>query len=100
MNNPFSVPIEVTATGGTAPITWGRGKGHFAAQGTFGGTAVNLQYSLDGGVTWLDASDESLVTKVLEAAGGFNFELPDCLVRPFLVGGTDIELEIFILSVN
>lgn len=72
---------NASATG--AEIIWPGGRGLFAADGTFGGGTVKLQFFGPAG-NWLDAGTYTTLT----AAGGGNFDLPQGLIRAAVSGGT------------
>lgn len=96
ISNPTEEPFVLdTADVGGPSFVWPRGRGHIAATGTWGEASIKLQYSFDLS-TWIDATDDTGEVKVLEANGGFNFELPDCYVRAYVTGGSNIELKGYI----
>lgn len=72
-----------TADGNSTAVEWPGGKGTFAAWGTFGAGTAKLQWSPDGGTTWLDVSSASLT-----ANGYINFEIAPGKLRANLAGAT------------
>lgn len=87
INARYVLLANASATG--AAIEWAGGRGAFSVySGTFGGASVALQWSPDGGTTWLpvDASGDTYTTKT--AVGSGNFELPACQIRAAVTGGT------------
>ena len=77
---------NAAATG--SGVRWHGGRGVFSVPvGTFGGTTVDLQWSLDN-TNWLavDKSGDTYVT--FTAAGAGLFELPRCFVRARVTGGS------------
>jgi hypothetical protein len=86
-NARYALLTDAAETGDA--VEWSGGRGAFSVySGTFGGATVTLQWSPDDGSTWLavDASGDTFTTKT--AAGSGNFELPPCLVRAAVTGGT------------
>lgn len=81
-----------TDNGNTTNANWYGGTGTYAAKGNFGGGALELQYSLDGGTSFISGGVESQIS----AEGGKNFSLPKSLVRFTLSGATSPNLEIFL----
>ena len=72
---------------GTGAV-WQGGRGIFAAWGTFGSGTCKLQWSPDGGTTYIDA-DRSGDTYVTFTANGVGeFDLPRGYVRAVLSGAT------------
>ena len=71
---------------------WDGGRGVFVLKsGTIGGATVALQWSPDGGTTWLNvdrAGDTFVTFTAVGSAGGF--ELPPCQVRAAVTGGAGI----------
>lgn len=76
------------ANGNSNAIDWPGGRGNFSAFGTWGGATAKLQWSPDGGVTYLDVdrSGDTFVTLTANGAGGF--ELPVCKIRANLANIT------------
>lgn len=54
-------------------------EGTFAVDGTTNGATTKLQFSPDGGTTWLDVDDVN--TTFSDTTGAGNFKLGPCLVR-------------------
>jgi hypothetical protein len=79
---------NLTANGTTDPLHWYGGRGTAAAWGNFGGGTATLQYSPDGGTTWInvDRTGDTYVTFTANGEGGF--ELGLCLLRFNLTGAT------------
>lgn len=71
-----------------AAQSWPGGKGTFSAWGTFGGGTVTLQWSPDGGTTWLNADPSGFTFTTFTAGGIGGFELPTCSIRAVLSGAT------------
>lgn len=93
-----TITANLTASGSTSSVRWsGVYLGHFYAHGTFGGGTLTLQYSVDGGSTWLTADSENLV---FTAAGSNNFQLPHCLVRITLSGATDPDIDTGVAKIS
>ena len=67
----------------------------FAAQGTFGGGTLALQFSLDGGTTWTTFSDSS-TSASLTTAGGRLIVAPSTNVRLNLTGATSPAINAFL----
>lgn len=63
----------------TDAIQWrGQWRGGFAASGTWGGATAKLQFSIDGGTTWIDVGAEATLTD----NGGTSFTIPfPCLLN-------------------
>lgn len=80
------------ADGNSSELNWSGGVGFYFAQGDFGGGEVNLEYSLDNGISYLDVGVEGKITE----NGGKKFSLPVCKVRMKLLGSTAPNLKIFI----
>jgi hypothetical protein len=59
-------------TNSSAELTFPGGEGQVAAQGTFGGGTIALEFSLDDGTTWTTLEDEPAAT--LTADGSFGFK--------------------------
>lgn len=75
-----------------AGMRWDGGRGVFALiSGTMGGCTVALQFSLDGGTTWLnvDRTGDTFVTFTTTGSSG-GFELPPCQIRASVTGGAGI----------
>lgn len=86
-----TITATLTANGSTASVRWsGVYLGHFYAVGTFGSGTITLEYSLDGGSSWLTADADNLV---FTAAGRANFQLPNCLLRITLSGATSPDID-------
>ena len=56
---------------GSEALEWRGGEGQVAAQGTFGGGTLSLQFSLDNGSTWTNLEDDPAST--IAANGSFAF---------------------------
>jgi hypothetical protein len=84
----FQLLDDAAATG--AGINWPGGAGIFSVPtGVFtGGVTVQLEWSPNGGTTWLDADQGGDTFTTLTAAGAGRFELPPCLIRAAVSGGT------------
>lgn len=70
-----------TTDGNSNAIDWPGGRGVFAVFGTPNGATVKLQWSPDGGTTWLDVDRSGDTYVTLSAAGAGGFELPACKLR-------------------
>lgn len=81
---------DASATGSW--IVWPGGRGAFAAWGAFGGAAVKLQWSPDGGTTVIDADQGGDTYCTLTAAGSGLAELPSCVVRAHVSGGSGVSV--------
>lgn len=69
--------LDVSASGDHAAGSWAGGVGNFLVQaGSFVGT-IKLQFSVDGGSTYVDVGTNTQFT----ANGAANFELPRCKLR-------------------
>jgi hypothetical protein len=69
---------------GTA-MEWPGGRGVFAAEATFGGGSVKLQWQLPNG-TWADVGTDTSLT----ANGAGGFELPNCIIRAAVATATAV----------
>lgn len=90
MSYSSSYPLlaAVVANVNGAAFDWPGGRGVFSAFGTFGGGTVALQWSPDGGTTWLAVDRGTDTFTTLTAAGAGGFELPACQIRAALTGAT------------
>jgi hypothetical protein len=72
----------------------------FAASGTFGGGALVLQWSADGGTTWFTAKTQQGTDVSLTATGYFTrIYLPiGCIVRATLTGATTPSITLNLLQ--
>lgn len=86
----------LAANGNTTALDWVGGDGTVFASGTFGGGSVTLQLSIDGGVTWFTATDETGLAVSLVTAGAFSFSVGSCKVRGVLAGATSPSIKISI----
>lgn len=90
--NSHSVVLLSNASATGEWKNWGGGEGAFSVDGTFGGTAVTLQYRSpdnSSGLTVAVMDSSGVFTNVsLSAEGGFLFSLPPCQIRAVLTGGT------------
>ena len=77
-----------TVDGQSATLTGHGGTGNVEVDGTFGSGTLTLQYSVDGGTTWLTVSAAPTFT----ANGTANFSLPPCDIRTDLSGSTSPDL--------
>lgn len=85
------VLTNASSTGAAMP--WKGGKGCFSVySGTFGGATVKLQWSPDGGASWLDADRAGETFLTFTAAGAGVFDLPTCVVRGHISGGAPAAL--------
>lgn len=78
-------------TNSTLTLTWCGGEGQVAAQGTFGGGTLALEFSLDAGTTWTQLEDDPAST--MTAAGSYAFRSmktddTDYMLRLSLTGAT------------
>lgn len=82
--HPASVVLlsNESATGGSKP--WPGGRGTFSVAGTFGGATATLEMLGPDGATWFAVGTDTTKTQ----AGAGNFDLPPCLLRVALTGGT------------
>lgn len=88
------------ANADSSGIDWPGGRGSFVAAGTWGGATAKLQWSPDGGTTWLDVdrSGDTYVTLTANGAGGF--ELPPCRIRANLAGITTTSVTASVASTD
>lgn len=78
---------NASATGDA--FDWPGGSGAFIVdRGTFSGATVKLQFSIDGGTTWLDVDQGGDTYVTFSAAGAGAFDLPACEVKATVSGGT------------
>lgn len=102
MTLPYSAQIPLftaqAVNANSAAADWAGGRGVFTAFGTFGGGTCTLQWSPDGGTTWLnvDQGTDTFCTLLANGAGGF--ELPPCRLRAALTGATSPVLNASISS--
>lgn len=90
---------NASATG--AAQAWAGGKGAFIVpSGTFGGTSVELEFSIDGGAVYLTVDKGSETNVTFTAASWGLFELPSCLIRASVTGGTPSGLNAFASKIN
>lgn len=67
------------------PRQWGAGRGLYHVQATdFSGQTATLEYSMDGGVTFVAVADDAIKA----TNGNVVFELPHCLLRVTVSGAT------------
>lgn len=83
------------ANGNTDTHKWQGGEGNFVAQGTFDSGSVALQFSVDGGTTWINVGTDTTFT----ANGGGNFKAPVCDLRGKMTGGTSPSVACYIRKV-
>ena len=92
---------HASATG--AAVQWPGGRGVFTLPaGTISGATVKLQYSPDDGTTYLDVdrSGDTFVTFTAVGGAGGLFELPPCLIKAAVSGGTPSGLYAYAQTVN
>lgn len=73
---------NVAATGSAKSVR--RGRYAFAAHGTFSGATCKLQILGPDGSTYIDAGTDATLT----AAGACLVDLPDCVVKATISGGS------------
>lgn len=83
-----SYPLLTAGVAPSVAVLWPGGEGLFSAYGTFGGTTIKLQWSPDGGTTWLDADRTGDTYVTLTANGAGVFSLPPCTIRANVSAGT------------
>ena len=87
------------ANGATEDVNWQGGEGNFVAQGgggsNFDGGSVALQFSVDGGATWINVGTDTTFT----ANGGGIFKAPVCKLRGKMTGGTTPDVDCYIRPV-
>jgi hypothetical protein len=89
MNYQQQLLTNVGTVGAGTAYPWGGGAGVFSfPSGTVGGSTVKLQWSPDNGANYIDVdrTGDSYVT--LTAIGAGRFDLPPCLIRGNVVGGS------------
>lgn len=69
------------ASATSAGFPWPGGRGVFAMPAATGSGTVKLQWSPDGGTTWLDVDRSGDTYVTLTAVGAGLFELPPCTIR-------------------
>lgn len=81
----FAARVDLLTNASTTgdSFIWPGGRGLFAADGTFGGATVKLQF-LGPANNWIDAGNYT----TLIAAGGGVFDLPQGQIRANITGGT------------
>lgn len=89
----FTLLNNVSAAGAGTAVTWPGGHGQFSMTGTFGGTSGILQYSPDGGTTYLPAGSDTTLPDV--GGGAFYFAGPT-KIRAFLSGGSPVGVSAFV----
>jgi hypothetical protein len=98
-NAAYTLLAGASATG--AAVDWRGGKGTFSVySATFGGGTVKLQWSPDGGTTWLDVDKSGDTYVTLTAIGAGNFELPECKIRAHVATATAIYAKAFGIDSN
>jgi hypothetical protein len=84
-------------TNSSVELTWRKGEGQLAAQGSFGGGTLALEYSLDDGSTWTLLEDDPASS--LTADGSFAFrsmgtDSSSYRLRVSLTGATSPDLNV------
>jgi len=80
--------INVAAGNGTPSVPWAGGVGHLDVYGVFDGDVVAIQYSRDSGTSWATIEDPAKGSAWrISKPEGFNFRLPACDIRAFVVKG-------------
>ena len=64
--------------------------------GTFGGSTVSLQGSNDGGTTWAILDDPQGTAISLTSAGIAQIGTITELIRPIVVGGTSVDVDVHV----
>jgi hypothetical protein len=86
-NISLALLADASATG--SAFDWPGGSGAFIVdRGTFSGATVKLQFSIDGGTTWLDVDQGGDTYVTLTTAGAGAFDLPACEIKAVVSGGT------------
>ena len=80
-----SLTQTLSANGSTTGIPWS-GNGTMFATGTFGSGSLKIQFSPDGGTTWLDGKDASGSVMFITAPDLLTFSVGNCYVRANLTG--------------
>lgn len=86
---------SITANGASSTEAWAGGKGTLTLGGEFDGASARVEFSTNSGTTWFPIEDEALDAMALQKPKAFNFELPSCDLRVFVVGAgasTDLTL--------
>lgn len=73
-----------SADGNSATIAWPGGYGSMLASGTWGSGTLKLQFTINGGTTWVDVASISLT-----ANGHKEFNIGSCHLRMNLAGATN-----------
>lgn len=78
----------LTTNSNTEALNWSGGDGTVFASGTFSSGSIKLQFSIDGGTTWVDAKDADNNALTLAADGAFSFSIGNCKLRTIGTGAT------------
>jgi hypothetical protein len=78
----------LTTNTNTDALNWFGGDGTVFASGAFSGGSIKLQFSNDGGTTWIDAKDADDNALTLTANGAFSFSIGNCKLRTLGTGAT------------
>lgn len=78
----------LTTNSGTDSLNWLGGDGTVFASGAFSSGSIKLQFSPDGGTTWVDAKDADNNALSLAADGAFSFSIGNCKLRALGSGAT------------
>jgi hypothetical protein len=94
-------PAALLAADTNGPAWVSRGGNAVAcAFGTFGGGTFKLQFSPDGGASWVDYSPQNGVALTLTANGSLVFRLPPGQFRSVLTGSTAPSLNYFVTTAD
>ena len=66
--------------------------------GTFGGTTVTIEGSNDGGTTWTTLSDAQGTALSFTSAGMETVGTLAHQIRPFITGGTGVNIDVYLLA--
>jgi len=85
---------SITANGGSTASAWAGGKGNLSIYGDYAGGSARAEYSFDSGTTWIPVEAPNLGELGISRNKGFNFELPACSLRVFVVGADAAHLSL------
>ena len=80
----------INANGASSSHAWAGGAGNLALFGDFGGGSARLEYERNtvGTSVWVPYEKPDLDGLTITKNKGFNFELPACNIRVFVVNAT------------
>ncbi len=88
----MNLTTTFAANGNSQIVDWDGGVGYFAAEGDFGGGTVQLEYSYDGGNTFIPTEASGWLT----ANSGKKFNLPPCKLRITLSGAANPAITVYV----